>query len=126
MRPFPREKTVQIEEMKADELRTLYRRNEEVLRTLYVLSVYIHLQRLNRFTRTASSSTFVAKIEANQEKIRKRLAELEGLDNIQRGMRRTTLGEDALMAVDSEPEDQTLNAVKVKQQAIANWVCRVC
>ena len=44
------------------------------------------------------------------------------MDSIQRGMKTTTLGEDAIMAVDSEPEDQALTTVKVKQQAIANWV----
>ena len=46
MRPFPREKTVPIEEMKVNELRTLYQRNEEVLRTLYVLSLKMSLYEL--------------------------------------------------------------------------------
>ena len=34
MRPFPKEKTVQIETMNAPDLRDLYRRNEDLLRTL--------------------------------------------------------------------------------------------
>ncbi|KAL5527638.1 hypothetical protein ACEPAG_6439 [Sanghuangporus baumii] len=104
MRPFPKEKTVQIETMNAPELRDLYRRNEDLLRTL-----------------TASSSQFVARIEANQAKIRERLSELDALESIQRGMKQTTIGEETPMAVDSEPEIKVKSAVKVKKEAIAEW-----
>ncbi|EJD01181.1 uncharacterized protein FOMMEDRAFT_89417, partial [Fomitiporia mediterranea MF3/22] len=104
MRPFPRDKPKPIEEMNVAELRKLYRDNEQVLQTLI-----------------ASSSSYVAKIEENQQKIHQRLVELEGMGEIQHRMRRATISEDAIMAVDSEPEDKELDTKGVKQKALANW-----
>ncbi|KAI5119907.1 hypothetical protein M0805_003711 [Coniferiporia weirii] len=103
MRPFPRERVVPIEEMKADDLRTLFRRNEEVLRTM-----------------SASSSSFVERLEANQAKIKARLAEIEGMESIQRRMRRATIHEDDRMAVD-KPDPYMSRTLFVKQQAVAAW-----
>ncbi|THH12219.1 hypothetical protein EW145_g144 [Phellinidium pouzarii] len=103
MRPFPREMPVPIEEMKADDLRTLYRKNEDVLRTL-----------------AASSSSFVERLEANQAKIKARLTEIEGIENIQHRMRRATISEDDQMAVD-KPEVLVSRTFLVKQQAVAAW-----
>ena len=73
--------------------------------------------------RTASSSQFVARIEANQAKIRERLAELDALDSIQRGMKHTTIGDEVPMQVDSEPETTIKSTARVKREAIAEWVC---
>ena len=74
-----------------------------------------------RFLRHASSSAHVAGIENRQAQIRQRLADIEGMDSIQRGLRRATISEDTRMVVD-KPERYTSRTVQAKQQAIASWV----
>jgi len=96
----PRPKQIPIEELSFDDLRNRYQDNKNLLSKT-----------------AASSSTFVERITAEQAKIQARISEMESLEAIQKGMKKTTIDEDG-MAVDL-PEPSP--AMLAKQKALAAW-----
>ena len=60
------------------------------------------------------------RITAEQAKIQTRITEIESLEMIQKGMKKTTIDEDNMVVDKPEPSP----AMLAKQKALAAWVSR--
>lgn len=73
-------------------------------------------------SRNASTSTYVNRVQAEQAAVESRLIELDGMETINTGLRRTMLRGEGDMAVDPPPEPTTSRAIEAKKKALAQFV----
>ncbi|KAF8258838.1 hypothetical protein EI94DRAFT_1774080 [Lactarius quietus] len=99
----PRPKPPPIGELTVRELRDLYDRNAKILATP-----------------APSTSTYVPRIMAEQAKIEAQLLELEGMQDIQVGLKLARISEDEQMRVDVPPEQP--RPIEAKLRALDKFV----
>lgn len=122
----PRPKQIPIEELSLDDLRNRFQDNKNLLSKTYADNIFATIVRretdqfpmFRLLSSAASSSTFVERITAEQSKIQARIAEIESLEAIQKGMNKTTIDEDGMVVDLPEPSP----AMLAKQKALAAWV----
>jgi hypothetical protein len=70
----------------------------------------------------ASSSTYAQRVTAEQAAIESRLIELQGMETINTGLRKTYLTGEDDMAIDLPPEPPTSRTLEAKRKALAQFV----
>lgn len=70
----------------------------------------------------ASTSTYVNRVQAEQAAVESRLIELDGMETINTGLRRTVIRGEGDMIVDPPPEPPTSRAIEAKRKALAQFV----
>ena len=74
------------------------------------------------YLREASTSTYVQRVLAEQAAVESRLVELDGVETINIGLKRTVIkGEDG-MSIDIPPEPPTSRTLEAKRKALSRFV----
>jgi hypothetical protein len=74
------------------------------------------------YHREASTSTYVQRVLAEQAAVESRLVELDGVETINTGLKRTFIrGEDG-MNIDLPPEPPTSRTLEAKRKALSRFV----
>ena len=125
-RPSPRPKQRPISEMTVRELQDLHKFNIKILSSPCVTLPFCYDPRLLNcalyISSNASTSTYVNRVQAEQAAVESRLIELDGMETINTGLRRTMLRGEGDMVVDSPPEPTTSRAIEAKKKALAQFV----
>ncbi|KIJ70228.1 hypothetical protein HYDPIDRAFT_104915 [Hydnomerulius pinastri MD-312] len=100
-RAAPKPKLKPITEMSLRELHDQHDRNEKLLSS-----------------KSASTSALVQRLSAEQTAIESRLLELEGVEDIRKGLKNTNLNADEIMSVDEQPAPRVIDA---KQRALSRY-----
>ncbi|KAF8192583.1 hypothetical protein BJ912DRAFT_266829 [Pholiota molesta] len=103
-RPSPRPKQRPISQMTLRELQDLHNFNKKILSSP-----------------DASTSTYVNRVQAEQAAVESRLIELDGMETINTGLRRTVIRGEGDMIVDPPPEPPTSRAIEAKRKALAQF-----
>jgi hypothetical protein len=70
--------------------------------------------------RSACTSALAERLSAEQATIEYRLLELEGVEEIRRGLKKTDINADEIMNIDQPPVPRVIDA---KQRALSRYVC---
>lgn len=70
----------------------------------------------------ASTSTYAQRVLAEQAAVQSRLIELDGMESINTGLRRTTIKGEGDMLVDVPPEPPTSRTLEAKRKALSQFV----
>ncbi|KIK08358.1 hypothetical protein K443DRAFT_672384 [Laccaria amethystina LaAM-08-1] len=103
-RPSPRPKQRPVAEMTVRELQDLHSLNAKVLASP-----------------GASTSTLIQRVLAQQSAVESRLIELEGMESINTGLKRTTIRGEGDMLIDAPPEPPTSRTIEAKRKALSQF-----
>ena len=70
----------------------------------------------------ASTSTYAQRVLAEQAAVESRLIELDGMEAINTGLRRTVIRSEGDMSVDTAPEPPTSRTLEAKRKALSQFV----
>jgi hypothetical protein len=71
---------------------------------------------------SASTSSYVQRISAEQAALEARLVELEGMETIQTGMKNTKIRGEEDMVIDESPEPPMSRTIEAKRKALSRFV----
>ncbi|TFK43396.1 hypothetical protein BDQ12DRAFT_674911 [Crucibulum laeve] len=103
-RPSPRPKQRPIAEMTVRELQDLHKLNAKILASP-----------------GASTSTYVQRVLAEQAAVESRLIELDGMETINTGLKKTKIIGEGDMVVDPPPEPPVSRTLEAKRKALARF-----
>ena len=124
-RPSPRPKQRPINEMTLRELQDRHILNVKLLASPYVfrnIQYWIRDRQLTMHHREASTSTYVQRVLAEQAAVESRLIELDGVETINTGLKRTAIKGEDDMNIDVHPEPPTSRTLEAKRKALSRFV----
>ena len=74
------------------------------------------------YLREASTSTYVQRVLAEQAAVESRLIELDGVETINTGLKRTSIKGEDDMNIDTPPELPTSRTLEAKRKALSRFV----
>lgn len=120
----PKAKTKTVPEMTLRELHDRHYQNKQFLAAPCVLQAIPFFMYADSLCRGASTSAYITKVLLEQNAIETQLAELEGVDNINAGMRNTRIvDDDDDMDVDGAPE-APVRTIDTKRRVLARAYVR--
>ena len=122
-RPSPRPKQRPINEMTLRELQDRHILNVKLLASPYVSLILDKRPTADHcIFREASTSTYIQRVLAEQAAVESRLIELDGVETINTGLKRTTIKGEDDMNIDTTPEPPTSRTLEAKRKALSRFV----
>ena len=121
-RPPPRPKQRPINEMTLRELQDRHILNVKLLASPYVKLILDKRRLTILYLREASTSTYVQRVLAEQAAVESRLIELDGVETINTGLKRTAIKGEDDMNIDTPPEPPTSRTLEAKRKALSRFV----
>ena len=125
-RPAPKPRQKPISQMSLRELRDLHNLNTRILSSPYVplasCCTVPNIYAIVVSCREASTSTYINRVSLEQKAIESRLIELDGMEEINTGLKNTRLDAEADMAIDSPPVLPYSRTLDAKRKALSRFV----